>query len=201
MNTGDLNDTGAHPDADTCTSAKTPDATSVPPTAETPHTLARAALLRMRLNETGKRTKKPAALRQKKPEPAAQAVLSPTQQQGLAIEDLACQYLCNQGLVILARNLETHFGEIDILAREDNDLVFCEVRHRLSNRFGAAEATVTVPKQRRLVRTAHALLPSLSLRFFNGRTPACRFDILGHDGATFTWLRAAFDADTREHPF
>ena len=45
------------------------------------------------------------------------------------------------------------------------------------------------------------LVPSLSLRFFNGRTPACRFDILGHDGATFTWLRAAFDADTREHPF
>lgn len=120
-------------------------------------------------------------------------VLSPTQQAGLAIEEAACEFLANAGLTIVQRNRSTRWGEIDIVAVHGNTLVFCEVRFRRHNRFGSACDTVTTPKQQRLIRTAHALLPGLVRRHFDGNTPPCRFDVLGHDGTHFTWLQAAFN--------
>jgi Holliday junction resolvase-like predicted endonuclease len=81
-------------------------------------------------------------------------------------EDAACAFLMGEGFEILARNLRTPFGEIDILAREGSDLVFVEVKARAT--IDAALEAVDGRKQRRIGRMAASL--EGSLRQWLGRT-------------------------------
>ncbi len=117
---------------------------------------------------------------------------SPTQATGHLFEQRAAQWLDYQGLLILERNLLCRAGEIDLAAREGNVLVFVEVRQRSSTSHGGAAASVNRPKQRRLLRAAHYFLPQLTRRHFEGRTPACRFDVICMQGAAMQWIRHAF---------
>ncbi len=74
-------------------------------------------------------------------------------------EELACQYLRDNGYVILERN--KHFGrasEIDIIAKLKNKLVFFEVKTRKSNAFGTPFAAVTKNKYEKILKGAHAYL-------------------------------------------
>ena len=73
-------------------------------------------------------------------------------------EDIAAKYLVEQGLVILDRNWRTRAGEIDIIARDVNALVFCEVKTRRGTAFGSGVEAVTALKSRRLRRLAAAWL-------------------------------------------
>jgi len=57
---------------------------------------------------------------------------------GRAAEDHALATLQNAGLRLLQRNFRCRFGEIDLIMRDGNVLVFVEVRHRSSARFGSA---------------------------------------------------------------
>lgn len=118
--------------------------------------------------------------------------LSPTQQRGHQYEKQAIRYLQKQGLHILLHNLDARFGEIDIVARSQNCLVFIEVRQRQSNLYGGALASVQAAKQRRIKRAARYFLPSLSQQFFDGQTPFCRFDVIAIEGQTWHWIRDAF---------
>ena len=118
--------------------------------------------------------------------------LSPSQQRGHLYEQRAVDYLKLQGLTILLRNLDNPLGEIDIVARSRNDLVFVEVRYRRSNSHGGALYSVQHPKQQRLKRTALSFLPKITQHFFNGITPYCRFDVVAFEGDDIIWLRDAF---------
>ncbi len=69
-------------------------------------------------------------------------------------EQAAAEYLEKQGYIILARNFRTAHGEIDILARQDNVLVFVEVKARSSNRFGYPEHSVTPRKRMHILSAA-----------------------------------------------
>lgn len=69
-------------------------------------------------------------------------------------ERLARRYLREQGLTILDHNWRCVRGEIDIVARDDGDLVVCEVKTRSSELFGAPFEAVTRQKVRRLRRLA-----------------------------------------------
>jgi putative endonuclease len=156
---------------------------SAPPSAA----FALASALRKR------RRKKSGATRKTSGERKTDIVLSPTQKQGQRWEDKAADFLQQQGLGILARNLRCKAGEIDLIAMEpDGTLVFIEVRQRSLNSFGRAADTVNHAKQQRLVRAAHFILPLISARFLHSKTPACRFDVMGYDGAELIWLKAAF---------
>ncbi len=73
-------------------------------------------------------------------------------------ENIACRYLCAQGMRVLARNWRCEVGEIDIVARDGDDLVICEVKTRTSGRYGAPQEAVTATKLRRLQRLAAAWL-------------------------------------------
>jgi putative endonuclease len=73
-------------------------------------------------------------------------------------EAAAAEYLKNLGYKILARNFRTRWGEIDIIARDEDCLVFAEVKTRHGGAFGAPEEAVTRTKQEHLVKAAQIYL-------------------------------------------
>ncbi|MBI5260117.1 MAG: YraN family protein [Burkholderiales bacterium] len=114
---------------------------------------------------------------------------------GDAAEQRALAHLQGQGLRLECRNYRLAGGphvrgaEIDLILRErDGTLVFVEVRARADARAGGAAASVTLAKQRRIVRAAQHYLMRLA------HLPPCRFDVVAIDGDTLQWIRGAFDA-------
>lgn len=105
-------------------------------------------------------------------------------------EALAAAFLQRQGLAITARNYRCRFGEIDLIAREGETLVFVEVRSRAGDSHGGAAASITAAKQARLLKAARHYLATLSSE------PPCRFDavLLTGDPPKIEWLRNAFEA-------
>ena len=69
-------------------------------------------------------------------------------------EELACAELEARGYAILERRYRTRYGEIDVVARDGDALVFVEVRRRSAGDYGFAAESVTRDKQRRIVRMA-----------------------------------------------
>jgi putative endonuclease len=119
-----------------------------------------------------------------------------TKQRGDRAETLALTFLKRAGLQFVQANYKTPGrggGEIDLVMRErDNTLVFIEVRQRSAQTHGGAGASISVPKQRRVVLAARYFL----MRFAS--PPPCRFDVLLIDGALpqagIEWLKGAFEA-------
>jgi putative endonuclease len=105
-------------------------------------------------------------------------------------EDAAVRWLKGEGYRILERNVVTHAGEIDVVARDGESLVFLEIKARGSAAYGPAIAAVGPAKQRRLCRAAALYL---AIRHLGG---PCRFDVLGLDAAgggwRYTLVRDAF---------
>ncbi|PIE57014.1 MAG: YraN family protein [Desulfobulbus propionicus] len=77
---------------------------------------------------------------------------------GLRGEKLAAQYLKKRGYTLLERNYRERCGEIDLIARQGDCLVFIEVKTRTSRRFGDPAEAVDVRKQRQLGRLALSYL-------------------------------------------
>jgi putative endonuclease len=109
---------------------------------------------------------------------------------GKDAEARAAQYLQAQGLQIVERNYRCRYGEVDLIARDGQTLVFVEVRARSSNAFGGAAASITTAKQKKLTRTALHYLAGA------GNTPQCRFDavLLSNNAAPVEWIRDAFSS-------
>ena len=111
-----------------------------------------------------------------------------TIQAGADAERLAERLLSAAGLVILERNFRCRHGEIDLIAREADTYVFCEVRLRSSAGFGGAAESITVRKQQRIAAAARY--------FLAGRREApCRFDVVLFDApqaGAARWIRDAF---------
>jgi putative endonuclease len=93
-------------------------------------------------------------------------------------EDLAAQALEERGYEILERRYRTRHGEIDIVARSRETLVFVEVKARTTSEFGTAAEAVTRWKQRRLARMAADYLARHNLT-----DCPCRFDVVAIDGS------------------
>ena len=114
---------------------------------------------------------------------------TPKQRAGDAAEDAAARHLTAAGCRIVARNARYRDGEIDLIVRERDLLLFVEVRMRVSVRFGGAAVSVDSLKQKRIARAAQHWL----LREYGERWPACRFDVVTVDGGgTIEWIRDAF---------
>jgi len=73
-------------------------------------------------------------------------------------EKQAAAFLREHGYYIIEENYRWQGGEIDLVAREGNYLVFVEVKSRSSEAFGTPEEAITVAKRRRLIRTAQKYL-------------------------------------------
>lgn len=113
---------------------------------------------------------------------------------GQRAEALARTYLQGQGLEFICANFRTPFGELDLIMREGESLVFVEVRYRRSAAFGGAAASVDSRKQIRLCRSAHYYLRGAGM----GAEAPCRFDVVAISGnlerASIDWLTGAFEA-------
>ncbi|MFQ5691534.1 MAG: YraN family protein [Nitrospinota bacterium] len=88
-------------------------------------------------------------------------------------EEEAARYLQKRGYEIVERNVRTRLGEIDLIARDGEVLVFVEVKTRSSGAFAPPELAVDGRKRRKLLDLAHAHLGRL------GEAVDCRFDVLG----------------------
>ena len=111
---------------------------------------------------------------------------------GQIAEDLAACFPERHGLAVLTRNYRCRSGEVDLVCRERNVIVFVEVRLRRNTNYGGAAASITLTKQRRIILAAEHYLTN-ELR----READCRFDCILLDGlcdAAIEWLRDAFSA-------
>src|SRR5690349_21360716 len=79
-------------------------------------------------------------------------------------ERLAERHLRDQGLVVLARNWRCAEGEVDLILRDGEDLVFCEVKTRRGDRFGTPAEAIGPAKVRRLRRLAARWLEQTTVR-------------------------------------
>lgn len=106
------------------------------------------------------------------------------------MEDAAAAYLQAAGLCLVARNYRSRHGEIDLIVKDGDTLVFVEVRYRRSNCFGSASASVDERKQRKLLTTAYTYLQQEKL------DSPCRFDVIAIEGDPhrIQWIKDAFRA-------
>ena len=111
-----------------------------------------------------------------------------TYRKGRTAEDIAYKYLIRQGFKLLARNYRSRRGEIDLIMRDEDIIVFIEVRSRKDNR------TMNVQKRARIIQTSQQYLQSDK----NLRDSICRFDIVLVKGqlesAEIEWIKNAFEA-------
>lgn len=91
-------------------------------------------------------------------------------------ERIAEEHLVNMGYQILARNWRWRTGEIDLVAEQNGEVVFVEVKSRRSKTFGSPEESITRAKQRKLIQTANAYLGSV-----NRYNASWRIDVVAID--------------------
>ena len=92
---------------------------------------------------------------------------------GRLAEDFAARYLEQKGYRILERRFRSRQGEIDLIAKDGNTLVFVEVKYRRSLKWGRPADAVDAGKRRRLTMTV-----SYYLRQSRQIDACCRFDVI-----------------------
>jgi len=113
-------------------------------------------------------------------------------EQGRLAEDAACRYLRGRGLTLVTRNYRCRQGEIDLVMKDRDCLVFVEVRYRANPRFGSGAETIDRRKQARLITAARHYLQ----RCVDTADVPCRFDVValapGTAAGSLQWIRDAF---------
>ncbi|MBI5055148.1 MAG: YraN family protein [Nitrospirae bacterium] len=106
-------------------------------------------------------------------------------------EGLAAAFLRKKGYSIIEQNYKNSIGEIDIIAKDDDKLVFIEVKTRESIEFGLPFEAVNKRKRRKIANVALTYLKK-----FND-LPPCRFDVLSicykNGSPEFELIRDAFE--------
>ena len=116
---------------------------------------------------------------------------------GNYIETLAAAYLKREGYEILARNYAYRGGELDIVARDGDTIVFVEVKSVWNNQQGNPAARVNGKKQYKIWQTAcHFLFTQKDLAP-KGFDQPCRFDVMSmrayHRPLQFNHIKNAFE--------
>lgn len=94
-------------------------------------------------------------------------------QLGSSGEDVAVKFLEKNGYKILHRNFRCKLGEIDIIAKEGNTIVFVEVKTRRNLKFGYPSEAVTAIKQKHMKRVAEYFILNLKSEDYT-----FRFDVV-----------------------
>lgn len=114
---------------------------------------------------------------------------------GIWAEQLAKNYLLEKQLKIIAENFNSRFGEIDLIALHNEQLVFIEVRYRRNQDYGGAISSIGHIKQQRLIATAQFFLQQHPTH----RDREMRFDVIAicdnaqENNSRIEWLRNAFE--------
>lgn len=105
-------------------------------------------------------------------------------------EGIACEFLKKNGYVVLERNFRCKIGEIDIVASNEDYLVFVEVKYRKNNQYGEPEYAINKAKQNKIYKVAqfYMLKKGISMD-----TPV-RFDAITITGNNIHIIKNAFGA-------
>lgn len=106
---------------------------------------------------------------------------------GARYEQAAGYFLEQIGYEILEYNYRCRFGEIDIIAKDGEYLVFCEVKYRFDGKKGSPLEAVGSRKRQTLYRCASHYLAAKKYRDM-----PCRFDVIGIEGKKITHIKNAF---------
>lgn len=111
-------------------------------------------------------------------------------------ENLAAEFLKQNGYRILARNFRTKLGELDIVALDKDTVCFVEVKARSSAAFGRPQEAVHPAKQRQIIKAALVFLQEKKLT-----DKFCRFDVAAVDFSKsqprIEIIKNAFESDNR----
>jgi len=88
-------------------------------------------------------------------------------------EKIAADFLCHHGLEIVERNFRYGHGEIDIIAKKGNLIIFCEVKTRTGSAYGKGEDAVNEKKQKQIRRVAEGYISGRELDGYD-----FRFDVV-----------------------
>lgn len=89
-------------------------------------------------------------------------------------EQIAAEYLLRHGYSIIERNFRIRYGEVDIVACDNDTIVFVEVKTRTTNQFGTPEDAITAKKLRDMTKAAEVYV---SLKYTT--EPLMRLDVVG----------------------
>ena len=103
-------------------------------------------------------------------------------------------FLSDRGMEILETNWKCSYGEVDIIARDENAIVFCEVKTRRTTSAGIPEEAITQKKREKYIRMARLYLSRNDVAH-----QELRFDVIGiyalnDTQALLRYARNAFDA-------
>ena len=110
---------------------------------------------------------------------------------GFIGEQQACEFLIKKGMTCVEKNYQHNKGEIDLIMRDADCLVFVEVKKRECAEHGASIEMLSQHKQSLLRKTA---LYYLQQHDMLDNTP-CRFDVVGIDGEQITWIANAIETN------
>lgn len=111
-----------------------------------------------------------------------------TRKTGTAYEEKAAEYLGKQGVRILEKNYRNRNGEIDLIGRDKEYLIFFEVKYRKSMKAGAPAEAVTFYKQKKICQVADYYRLTHGI----GEFCAVRYDVISICGEEITWYQNAF---------
>ncbi len=106
---------------------------------------------------------------------------------GAFYEEAVKEYLIRQNVVVLYQNYYCHYGEIDLIAKEQDTAVFFEIKYRKDNRYGLPEEAVTKSKQRHICKCAEWFLMNHTW------VKSIRYDVIAIEGKEIRWIRNAFE--------
>lgn len=117
------------------------------------------------------------------------------QQLGKCAEKDACRFLEAKGFQLLLENYRCRFGEIDLIMKDQEDIVFVEVRSRSSIEYGTALESITRSKMNKLIKTATYFLQTKNWLY----KVVSRFDVVTIDfiegKMQLNWIKNAFWAE------
>ena len=115
--------------------------------------------------------------------------MNPSHELGEEAEREAERHLRSLGCRILARRWRCPLGELDLVVREGEEIVFVEVKARSGSSFGPAELAVDGRKRKRIVRAALSYVEKERV------SSPLRFDVVVLQGGELRHIRAAFSAE------
>ncbi|BBB31710.1 conserved hypothetical protein [Thermotomaculum hydrothermale] len=108
---------------------------------------------------------------------------------GFLWEKVSAVYLFLKGFKILEFNYRTRFGEIDIVCRDKDSIVFVEVKYRKSEKFGRAEEFVTESKRKKIIMAAKQYVVEKNI------DTNIRFDVVAINGFKINHIKNAFEGE------
>jgi putative endonuclease len=105
---------------------------------------------------------------------------------GFEAEQKAKRFLCEQSMRFVEQNFTCKVGEIDLVMRDGQQLVFVEVKYRKSDSYGAAAEQFTTRKRRKLEKAINYYLLQNKLNPFH---TYFRIDVVAIDDEQVNWIK------------